>query len=79
MRSVRTGDLAAPAARSLRGGRNRGEVANRGQPLESLRLELANALARQSELGPDRLERPRVALEAEAELEDPPLALGQRV
>ena len=27
----------------------------------------------------DRLERPRLALETEAELEDPPLALGQGV
>ena len=27
----------------------------------------------------DRLERPRLALEPEAQLEDPPLALGQRV
>ena len=28
---------------------------------------------------PDRLERPRLALEAEAQLEDPPLPLGQGV
>ena len=46
---------------------------------ERLALELAHALARETELGADRLERPRVALEAEAKLEDAPLALGQRV
>ena len=33
----------------------------------------------QVELVPDRLERPRLALEAEAQLEDPPLALRKRV
>src|SRR5206468_11163767 len=34
---------------------------------------------RQVELVADRLERPRLALEAEAQLEDAPLALGERV
>ena len=42
-------------------------------------LELPDALARQVELVADRLERPRLALEAEPQLEDPPLPLGQRV
>src|SRR5581483_3513280 len=55
------------------------EVAQRGEPSESLALELADALARQVELVADRLQRPRLALEAEPQLEDPPLALGQRV
>src|SRR5581483_8526153 len=35
--------------------------------------------AGQIELVPDRLERPRLTLEAEPQLEDAPLALGQRV
>src|SRR6188508_3024082 len=55
------------------------EVAQRGEPGERLALELANPFARQVELVADRLQRPRLALEAEAELEDPPLALGQRI
>src|SRR5688500_13295413 len=59
--------------------RGRGELAQRGEPLEGLALELADALARQAQPGTDRLERPRVALEAEAQLEDAPLALGERV
>ena len=42
-------------------------------------FELADALARQVELVADRLERPRLALEPEAELEDAALPLGQRV
>src|SRR5688572_25127147 len=58
---------------------DRGKVANRGQALEGLALELADALARQPELGADRLERPGVALEAEAKLEDAPLPLEKRV
>src|SRR5213078_5403908 len=36
-------------------------------------------LSRQIGLVADRLERPRLAVEAEAQLEDPPLALGQGV
>ena len=56
-----------------------GELAESGEALERLALELANALAREPELGADRLERPRIALEPEAQLEDAPLALGERV
>ena len=55
------------------------QLAQRGEPRERLALELADALARQIELVADRLERPRLALEAEAQLEDPPLALRERV
>src|SRR5919201_2295199 len=65
------------AARPLRRGGL--ELAQRRQPCQRLRLELPDALARQVELVADRLERPGLALEAEPELEDPPLALGQRV
>ena len=43
------------------------------------RLELADAFAREVELVADRFERPRLALEAEPQLEDPPLAFGERV
>src|SRR3954447_26601547 len=60
-------------------GREGGQVAQRGEPGERLTLELADALARQVELVADRLERPRLALEPEAELEDAPLALRERV
>ena len=60
-------------------GRERCEIAERSQPRERLTFELPNALARQVELVADRLERPRLALEAEAQLEDAPLALGERV
>src|SRR5262249_24264744 len=56
-----------------------GQLAERGEPRERLALELPDALARQVELVADRLERPGLALEAEAQLEDPPLPLGQRV
>ena len=45
------------------------EIAQRGEPSQSLTLELANPLACQIELVPDRLERPRLALEAEPQLE----------
>src|SRR5581483_960695 len=55
------------------------QVAERREPRERLALELAHPLARQVELLADRLERPRLALEPEAELEDPPLPLRQRV
>ena len=44
---------------------------------QRLCFDLAYALARQVELVADRLERPRLALEAEAQLEDPPLSLGK--
>src|SRR6059058_3217610 len=55
-------------------GRDGDEVAQGAEPGERLALELADALARQVELVPDRLERPRLALESEAELEDAALA-----
>src|SRR5207245_3755495 len=48
-----------------------------GQAIERLRLELAHPLARESELLADRLERGRLALEAEAQLEELPLSLRQ--
>src|SRR5919202_6632702 len=60
-------------------GRDRDEVAQSTEPGERLALELADALPRQVELVPDRLERPRLALEAEPKLEDAPLPLGERV
>ena len=66
-----------PAARYAADERD--HVAQRREPRERLALELAHALARQVELVADRLERPRLAVEPEAELEDPPLALGERV
>src|SRR5947209_4166250 len=56
-----------------------GELTQRGKPRQSLALELPDALARQVEFVADRLERPRLALEAEAQLEDPPLSLRQRI
>ena len=46
---------------------------------QRLALELPNALARQIELVPDRLERPRLALEPKPKLQDPTLPLGERV
>src|SRR5262249_60493149 len=55
------------------------ETPGRGQPRQRLTLELPDAPARQVELVPDRFECPRLAIETEAELEDPPLSLGQRV
>src|SRR6266508_4357370 len=64
-------------SRLLRGERD--QVSQRREPGESLALELTNALARQIELVADRLERPRLAFEAEAELEDAALPLGQGV
>src|ERR671938_337459 len=60
-------------------GRDRDEVAQRAEPGERLALELADARPRQVELVADRLERPRLALEAEPQLEDPSLALRERV
>src|SRR5947208_12204798 len=59
--------------------RERDQVPQRRQAGECLRLELPDALARQVELVADRLERPGLALEAEPQLEDPPLALGESV
>ena len=55
------------------------QIAERAEAGERLTLELPDAFARQIELVADRLERPRLALEAEPQLEDPPLALGERV
>src|SRR5918996_1349439 len=56
-----------------------GEVAQRLEALERLALELAYPLAREVQLVADRLERPGLALEPEAELQDAPLALRERV
>ena len=42
-------------------------------------LELSDTLARQIEFVADRLQRPRLALEAEPQLQDAALSLGQRV
>src|SRR5207244_976580 len=53
------------------------ELAQRGEPRQRLALELPDALAGQVELVADRLERPGLALEAEAQLEDAPFPLGQ--
>src|SRR6266705_6540863 len=59
--------------------REAGQLAQRGQPRQRLALELPDALAGQVELVPDRLERPGLALEAEAQLEDAPFPLGEGV
>src|SRR2546423_6774322 len=72
----------APAQNGLSTSALRGARVRVGQPAEPgqrLALELPDALARQVELVADRLERPRLALEAEPQLEDPPLALRKRV
>src|ERR687891_2865374 len=63
----------------LLGGCNRGEVAQGCEALECLALELADALAREAQLGADCLQRPGLALEPEAQLEDAPLPLRKRV
>src|SRR5215218_7174522 len=55
------------------------QLTQRSEPGQRLALELPHAFARQVELVADRLERPGLALEAEAQLQNPPLALGQRV
>src|SRR5207247_784004 len=60
-------------------GRYGDQIAKRPEPGQRLTFELADALARQVQLVPDRLERPRLAIEAEAKLEDPPLPLRERV
>src|SRR5919202_395014 len=65
--------------RATRLSRERNEIPQRRQTGEGLALELADALPRQVELVPDRLEGPRLALEAEAELEDSTLPLGESV
>src|SRR4051795_10216361 len=56
-----------------------GELAQRGKPRKRLALELPDALARQVELMADRLERPGLTVEAEPQLQDAPLALGQGI
>ena len=53
------------------------EIAQGLEALERLPLELAHPLASQVELVPDGLERPRLAFEAEPELENPPLRSGR--
>src|SRR5262245_56285616 len=60
-------------------GREGDHVAQRGEPRERMALELPDPLAGQVELVADRLEGPRLAVEPEAELEDPPLALREGV
>src|SRR3954452_14547253 len=47
------------------------------EPRESVALELPDALPRQAQLLADRLERGGLGLEAEAKLDDAPLALRQ--
>src|SRR5262249_9317616 len=59
------------------GGCDRDQIAQRAEPGQRLALELPDTLSRQVELVPDRLERPRLALATEPQLEDPPLALGE--
>src|SRR5207248_8730652 len=60
-------------------GRDRDQIAQRAEPRQRLTLELPDALARQVELVADRLEGPRLAFEAEPQLEDPSLALRQGI
>src|SRR4051794_39452063 len=55
------------------------ELAESRQAGQSLALELPDALARQVELMADRLERPRLAVEAEAQLEDAAFPLRKGV
>src|SRR3954470_22400120 len=47
------------------------------EPRQGVALELPDALPRQAELLADRFERGGLGLEAEAELDDAPLPLGQ--
>ena len=69
----------ASETRRRRSGGEACEIPQRLEALERLALELTHALAREVELVPDRLERPRLALEPEAKLEDAALALRERV
>src|SRR5207302_2091726 len=55
------------------------QLAQGRQTRQGLAFQLTDALTRQIELVPDRLERPGLALETEAKLEDSPLALGERI
>ena len=75
VRTTTTAGPARPSRRPRELRREPGEVAQRLEALQRLALELTDPLAREIELVPDRLERPGLALEPEAELEDPPLAL----
>src|SRR5436853_1038381 len=81
--AVAAGQRGQTARASFRGeflsGCDRDEASERAQAGQSLALELTNALARQVELVADRLERPRLAVEPEAQFEDPPLALRKRL
>src|SRR4051794_18977089 len=60
-------------------GRERRELAQCREPRERLALELTHALAGQIELVTDRLERPRLPLEPEPQLENPPFPLWKRI
>src|SRR6266542_1994928 len=80
--STQEGRLAAPfTPRSLsrRSGSDGDHVPEGRKARERLALQLPHPLAGQVELVSDRLERPRFALEAEPQLEDPALPLGERV
>src|SRR4051794_31880735 len=81
--ATRTGSaLTAPISARLRSPRSGGDgdhVPEGGKACERLALQLPHPLASQVELVADRLERPRFAVEAEAQLEDAPLALGERI
>src|SRR3954447_970072 len=86
--SARTAATSTPQTRSSplmeespsrRSGRDGDHVAEGRKTRERLALQLPHPLASQVELVADGLERPRLALEAEPQLEDPPLALWQRV
>src|SRR4051794_27774793 len=74
---ARTGCRKRGGPACLRGDVN--QVAQSAEPCECLAFELPDALARQVELVADRLERPRLAFEAETQLEDPPLAFWEGV
>ena len=64
--------------RARRGSRHRSEVCQlRLELLQRLHLQLAHALAGEAKLAPDRLERLRLALKAEATLEDESLPFRQ--
>src|SRR5215210_4920049 len=64
---------------SLRSGSDGNHVAERGKTRKRLALQLPHPFACQIELMPDRLERPRLAFESKAQLENPPLPLRERV
>src|SRR3954452_11173090 len=68
-----------PGLRVSGSGRQACELTQRGEPRQRLAFELPDALARQVELVADRLERPGLSLEAEAQLEDPTLPLREGV